>query len=180
RPPRPGRIPPGLRPAARADHHRRPQRASRRGGAGAGAAPGGRRGRRCRTAVAGVGRGGGRPHRRRRSGGATLEPRARRVVPRPAGALQAAADLRGDRAAAPQPDGQAAAVATAVSPPRPLLLLDSPSLAYRAFFALPASIRSPSGQPVNAVRGYLDMVSRLLTDRRPTGAVHTFDADWRP
>jgi len=67
-----------------------------------------------------------------------------------------------------------------VNPPRPLLLLDSPSLAYRAFFALPASIRSPSGQPVNAVRGYLDMVSRLLTDRRPAGAVHTFDADWRP
>jgi 5'-3' exonuclease len=67
-----------------------------------------------------------------------------------------------------------------VSPPSRLLLLDSPSLTYRAFFALPASIRSPSGQPVNAVRGYLDMVSRLLTDRRPAGAVHTFDADWRP
>ena len=45
-------------------------------------------------------------------------------------------------------------------PPRPRLILDSPSLVYRAFFALPASIRSPQGLSVNAVRGYLDMVSR--------------------
>jgi 5'-3' exonuclease len=60
------------------------------------------------------------------------------------------------------------------------LLLDSPSLIYRAFFALPRSIRDPSGQPVNAAHGYLDMVSRLLLDRRPREVTHTFDADWRP
>lgn len=60
------------------------------------------------------------------------------------------------------------------------LLLDSPSLVYRAFFALPRSIRDPSGQSVNAAHGYLDMVSRLLVDRRPRGVTHTFDADWRP
>src|SRR6266540_718151 len=60
------------------------------------------------------------------------------------------------------------------------LLLDSPSLVYRAFFALPRSIRDPSGQSVNAAHGYLDMVSRLLTDLRPSAVTHVFDADWRP
>src|SRR5919199_6882462 len=60
------------------------------------------------------------------------------------------------------------------------LLVDSPSLFYRAFFALPTSIRGPDGNPVNAVRGYLDMVSRVLADRRPGAVAHVFDADWRP
>src|SRR5262249_13021626 len=60
------------------------------------------------------------------------------------------------------------------------LLLDSPSLIYRAFFALPRSIRDPSGQSVNAAHGYLDMVSRLLVDLRPRAVTHVFDADWRP
>jgi 5'-3' exonuclease len=61
------------------------------------------------------------------------------------------------------------------------LVLDSPSLVYRAFFALPRSIRDPGGQSVNAVRGYLDMLSRLLLDHRPSGGVvNVFDADWRP
>ncbi len=64
--------------------------------------------------------------------------------------------------------------------PTPRLLLDSPSLLYRAFFALPASIRDPQGRPVNAVRGYLDMCSHLLRSRLPSGVVHTFDNDWRP
>jgi 5'-3' exonuclease len=61
------------------------------------------------------------------------------------------------------------------------LVLDSPSLIYRAFFALPRTIRDPGGQPVNAVRGYLDMLSRLLLDHHPSGGVvNVFDADWRP
>jgi 5'-3' exonuclease len=60
------------------------------------------------------------------------------------------------------------------------LVVDSPSLFYRAFFALPASIKGPDGNSVNAIRGYLDMVSRVLADRRPRAVVNTFDADWRP
>ena len=60
------------------------------------------------------------------------------------------------------------------------LLLDTSSLAYRAFYALPTSIKAPTGQPVNAVRGVLDMHARLVTDRRPDEVVHVFDADWRP
>jgi 5'-3' exonuclease len=68
-----------------------------------------------------------------------------------------------------------------MSAPRPSrLLLDSPSLVYRAFFALPRSITDPDGQAVNAVRGYLDMLSRLLTDHRPGGVLNVLDADWRP
>ena len=69
-------------------------------------------------------------------------------------------------------------VRAASTPPR--LVLDSPSLIYRAFFALPASIRSPQGMPVNAVRGYLDMVSQLIRTVQPRAVIHTFDEDWRP
>ena len=39
------------------------------------------------------------------------------------------------------------------------LLVDTSSLTYRAFFALPTSITGEDGAPVNAVRGYLDMVA---------------------
>jgi 5'-3' exonuclease len=60
------------------------------------------------------------------------------------------------------------------------LVLDSPSLFYRAFFALPPSLRDDDGQSVNAVRGYLDMTTVLLTEHRPARIVHVMDADWRP
>src|SRR3712207_1547835 len=60
------------------------------------------------------------------------------------------------------------------------LLLDTSSLMYRAFFALPASIKDNHGQPVNAVHGYLDMVVHLLGDLRPDRVVHVYDHDWRP
>ncbi len=60
------------------------------------------------------------------------------------------------------------------------LLLDTSSLLYRAFFALPASIADAHGQPVNAVHGYLDMVARLLGDLRPDRVVHVYDHEWRP
>jgi 5'-3' exonuclease len=63
---------------------------------------------------------------------------------------------------------------------RPCLLVDTASLLYRAFFALPRSIRAPDGRPVNAVRGYLDMTSRVITERRPRGVIHALDDDWRP
>ena len=63
---------------------------------------------------------------------------------------------------------------------RPLVLLDSASLYFRSFFALPDSIRSPDGIPVNAVRGFADTIARILTDRRPGRLVACLDADWRP
>src|SRR4051812_46411794 len=62
----------------------------------------------------------------------------------------------------------------------PLMLLDSASLYFRAFYGVPDSITAPDGTPVNAVRGFTDMVSRLLTDRRPSRLVACLDLDWRP
>jgi 5'-3' exonuclease len=61
-----------------------------------------------------------------------------------------------------------------------LLLVDSASLYYRAFYALPTSIRSPEGQPVNAVRGFLDALTRLVEARAPSHVACCWDADWRP
>ena len=62
----------------------------------------------------------------------------------------------------------------------PLVLLDSASLYFRSFYALPDSMTSPDGQPVNAVRGFADTVARILVDRRPSRLVACLDADWRP
>jgi 5'-3' exonuclease len=60
------------------------------------------------------------------------------------------------------------------------LLLDVSSLMYRAFFALGDTITAPDGRPVGAVHGYLDMVARLVTSRRPDEVVHVYDHEWRP
>jgi 5'-3' exonuclease len=61
-----------------------------------------------------------------------------------------------------------------------LLLLDSASLYFRAFFGVPESTVAPDGTPVNAVRGFLDFIARLVTDHRPTHLVACWDEDWRP
>ncbi|MEZ2388028.1 5'-3' exonuclease H3TH domain-containing protein [bacterium RCC_150] len=61
-----------------------------------------------------------------------------------------------------------------------LMLLDTASLYFRAFFGVPDSIRRADGTPVNAVRGLLDMIARLATDFRPTHLVACWDDDWRP
>jgi 5'-3' exonuclease len=62
----------------------------------------------------------------------------------------------------------------------PLALLDSASLYFRSFYALPESMTAPDGTPVNAVRGFADTVARILLDRRPSRLVACLDADWRP
>jgi 5'-3' exonuclease len=61
-----------------------------------------------------------------------------------------------------------------------LMLLDTASLYYRAFFGVPDTVRAPDGTPVNAIRGLLDMISRLVRARHPTELVACLDADWRP
>jgi 5'-3' exonuclease len=61
-----------------------------------------------------------------------------------------------------------------------LMLLDTASLYYRAFFGVPETVRAPDGTPVNAVRGLLDMIARLVRARKPTALVACMDADWRP
>ena len=60
-----------------------------------------------------------------------------------------------------------------------MLLLDSASLYFRAFFGVPEVI-GPSGVPTNAVRGLLDMIASLVERGRPTHLVACWDNDWRP
>lgn len=60
------------------------------------------------------------------------------------------------------------------------MLLDTASLYFRAYFGVPETLRAPDGTPVNAVRGLLDFVARLVSDLRPTHLVACLDADWRP
>jgi 5'-3' exonuclease len=61
-----------------------------------------------------------------------------------------------------------------------LMLLDAASLYFRAYFGVPESITAPDGTPVNAVRGFLDMTSTLVTRFSPTRLVACLDLDWRP
>ncbi|MGH8774467.1 MAG: 5'-3' exonuclease [Jiangellaceae bacterium] len=60
------------------------------------------------------------------------------------------------------------------------MLLDTASLYFRAFFGVPESMTAPDGTPVNAVRGLLDFIARLVTVRSPDRLVACMDADWRP
>jgi len=61
-----------------------------------------------------------------------------------------------------------------------LMLLDSASLWYRAYFGMPDTLVSPAGEPVNAIRGYLDMTARLISIYRPNRIVACIEGDWRP
>ena len=61
-----------------------------------------------------------------------------------------------------------------------LLLLDTASLYFRAYFGVPESVKAPGGTPVNAVRGLLDFIARLVADHSPAALVACMDADWRP
>ena len=60
------------------------------------------------------------------------------------------------------------------------LFVDGSSLIFRAFYGVPTSIRSPDGKPVNAVRGFMDRLARLISDRRPGRLAVASDEDWRP
>lgn len=62
----------------------------------------------------------------------------------------------------------------------PVLLLDTASLYYRAYFALPESLVSPQGIPVNAVRGTLDTVASIVAARGCAPVIACWDDDWRP
>lgn len=60
------------------------------------------------------------------------------------------------------------------------MLLDTASLYFRAYFGVPESVKAPDGTPVNAVRGLLEFIDRLVRDHRPDELVACMDADWRP
>lgn len=61
-----------------------------------------------------------------------------------------------------------------------LMLLDTASLYFRAFYGVPDTLRRADGTPVNAVRGLLDMIARLTTDYEATHLIACWDDDWRP
>ncbi|WP_307631509.1 5'-3' exonuclease [Streptomyces turgidiscabies] len=61
-----------------------------------------------------------------------------------------------------------------------LMLLDTASLYFRAYFGVPESVKAPDGTPVNAVRGLLEFIDRLIKDHQPDHLVACMDADWRP
>jgi 5'-3' exonuclease len=60
------------------------------------------------------------------------------------------------------------------------MLLDTASLYYRAFYGMPETVTAPDGTPVNAIRGLLDAIARLVRDHQPARLVACLDADWRP
>lgn len=59
------------------------------------------------------------------------------------------------------------------------MLLDSASMYFRAFFGVP-EITNDEGTPVNAVRGFMDFISRLVGQYDPDQLVCCWDNDWRP
>ncbi|MGC5012231.1 5'-3' exonuclease [Streptosporangium sp. DT93] len=61
-----------------------------------------------------------------------------------------------------------------------LMLLDTPSLYYRAYYGIPESMTAPDGMPVNAVRGVIDMIAMLVRRYSPGEMAACMDADWRP
>lgn len=58
---------------------------------------------------------------------------------------------------------------------RKVILLDGHSLAFRAFFALPETLVTASGQVTNAVFGFTSMLIKLIADERPAGVLVCFD-----
>lgn len=58
--------------------------------------------------------------------------------------------------------------------------MDGSSLIFRSFFGNKANQKSPDGRSVNAVRGTLDSLARLLETRRPRALAIASDEDWRP
>lgn len=66
------------------------------------------------------------------------------------------------------------------APAGSLMLLDAASMYFRAYYGVPESITAPDGTPVNAVRGFTDMIARLVAEHRPARLVACLDLDWRP
>jgi DNA polymerase-1 len=59
-------------------------------------------------------------------------------------------------------------------PPAPLIAVDAPSLLYRAFFALPKSIKGPDGTSVNALLGTANLILQAVERYEPRAIVLCF------
>src|SRR4030088_619902 len=80
----------------------------------------------------------------------------------------------------PYPCGMPPEPAPALTSAPDWLLVDGSSLIFRAFFGVPQTIVAPDGQPINAVRGFLDFLARFILDRKPRHLAVATDEDWRP
>ncbi len=60
------------------------------------------------------------------------------------------------------------------------MLLDTASLYFRAFYGVPDKVKAPDGSPINAARGLLDMIAKLVSTYQPTHLIACWDDDWRP
>jgi DNA polymerase-1 len=61
--------------------------------------------------------------------------------------------------------------------PAPLLAVDAPSLLYRAFFALPDSIKDTDGEPVNALLGTANLILQAVEEHAPRAVVMCHGAE---
>jgi 5'-3' exonuclease len=61
-----------------------------------------------------------------------------------------------------------------------LMLLDTAGIYFRAFYGVPDTVIAPDGTVVNAARGTLDIIARLVSQFQPTHLVACWDDDWRP
>lgn len=61
--------------------------------------------------------------------------------------------------------------------PAPLLAVDAPSMLFRAFYALPKTIKGPDGQPVNALLGAANLILREVELHQPRAVVICFGPD---
>ncbi|NYD55650.1 5'-3' exonuclease [Microbacterium pseudoresistens] len=64
--------------------------------------------------------------------------------------------------------------------PGKLLLLDTASLYFRAYYGVPDKVHAADGTSVNAARGLLDMIAKLVALTEPSHLVACWDDDWRP
>jgi 5'-3' exonuclease len=60
------------------------------------------------------------------------------------------------------------------------LLVDGSSMIFRAYYGVPAGDPGPDGVHVNAIRGFLERLARLIAQRRPRHLAVADDEDWRP
>jgi 5'-3' exonuclease len=60
---------------------------------------------------------------------------------------------------------------------RPLLAVDTPSLLFRAYYALPDSIKGPHGRPVNALLGTANLILAEVEAHQPRAVVLCFGPD---
>src|SRR6202140_445052 len=86
-----------------------------------------------------------------------------------------AANITSDTGAEPA-TGAPAAPGSPREGGRRLFLIDGPSLVYRAFFALPESIATSTGEPTNAIFGFASMLVKLITEYGITPTVVAWDA----